>query len=168
MIEDNFMDKFTLQHVVLYSKSWYSRNDIWDDMRACLSADGYSGGIMSNKDIRSVILGQFERLTNTNTNRLTVFVDEIQESNCHRYGYFTKNNSSLGSHNNIEYDLDEAIVRYCLSCFRYMENNCWEICEPDFNNVLPICKDVKEETYNKIFTPIRRKKNLDELLCQKD
>jgi hypothetical protein len=103
------MDKFTLQHVVLYSKGWYTTTNIWADMKACLSADRYSSDLMSNKDITQVILGQFERLCNTNVNKLSVFIDAIQECNCYRYGYYTKNNV-FNIKTETVYDLNESIV----------------------------------------------------------
>jgi hypothetical protein len=56
------MENFTLQHVVLYSKHWYKRTDIWNDLRKCLTADGYCGEVFTNNDCVSIILNQLERL----------------------------------------------------------------------------------------------------------
>ena len=39
------MEKFTLQHTVLYSKGWYKRENnrtIWEDLQILLEKDGYS------------------------------------------------------------------------------------------------------------------------------
>jgi len=40
------------------------------------------------------------------------------------------------------YNIDEAIVRYCLSCFGFLETEKWNKCEPDYQKCLPKYRDL--------------------------
>jgi hypothetical protein len=127
------MEKFTLQHVVLYSKYWYERTDLLSDIKKCLSADDYSGECFRMVDCARVIMHQFS-LLDTNRNILEEFVFAIQDENIWKCGYYTKTNSPWYIVKDLpDYDVNEAIIRYCLSCFSMLRNDQWNRCKPDFN-----------------------------------
>ncbi len=150
------MEKFTLQHTVLYAKGWYKRSrNFWEDIKKCLSADGYSGEIFSKNDCMNVIINQFQDLPHKRAHNLLTFVSAIQESECWKYGYYTKNNGKLWGRDeeskDIEYDISEAIVRYCLSQFAHMKNTEWDKCPPDFKKCLPRKNGITDKKVKEMF-----------------
>lgn len=75
------MEKFSLQHTVLYSKMWYkrynpkgTRKTIWDDLQIVLEMDGYLGTFIGDSPeqvkhrITYLLVSQLERLPNNGTN----------------------------------------------------------------------------------------------------
>lgn len=159
------MEKFSLQHTVLYSKGWYKRYDskgkrktIWDDLAITLEMDGYMGTFIGDSPeqvkhrITYLLVSQLERLPVTGHSRtLSNFYTEIKEQNCWKYGYYTKNNGFLRQdlNNNPEYDYNEAVARYCLSSFQNLDRNEWEVCEPHYSK-LPRKNGVTDKSINKI------------------
>lgn len=132
------MEKFTLNHVVLYAKHWYKCTDFWTDIKACLTADGYSGDLMTNTNVVTVIVGQFERLPKSYASDLLTILEGIQERSCWRYGYCTKNNFGNGAE---EYDVNKAIVKYCLSYFQSFDRTTIPLRPPN-KKVLPYREDI--------------------------
>lgn len=145
------MEKFKLQHTVLYSKGWYKkynskgkRKNIWDDLRLTLEMDGYIGTFIGDSPeqlknrIAYLLVNQLERLPITGQVRtLTNFFESIKEYNCWKYGYYTKNNSHLRKDLNDkpEYDYNEAVARYCLSIFCNLDRKEWNVCKPDYSKM---------------------------------
>jgi hypothetical protein len=87
------MEKFSLQHTVLYSKGWYKRYDlksnrktIWDDLRIVLEMDGYVGTFIGDSPeqvknrISYLLVNQLERLPKTGHARtLSNFYESIKK-----------------------------------------------------------------------------------------
>lgn len=162
-------NKFTLHHTALYAKGWYkqyqnhplsSRKEIWDDLRKTLSKDDYSGDIMSKNDILYVILHQLEQL-DLQCFKPTTLLSEIKDYNCWKYGYETKTNSFRGTIDKDyisklpDYDMDLAILYYCLSCIKLMDKKRlgWdeEKPYPDYKNCLPKPNRIKQKQYETVF-----------------
>ena len=147
------MEKFSLQHTVLYAKNWYKRYNqksqrktIWDDLVITLEMDGYLGTFIGDTPLQIkhrvtwLILNQFERLPNKGyANSLSAFYEGIKPYNCWKYGYYTKDHTWMRSKSEIdespEYDMDEAAVRYCLSHFCQLERKSWVPCAPDYTKM---------------------------------
>jgi hypothetical protein len=122
---------FKLNHVALYAKHWYKRGDnIWEDLKKCISADGYSGEIFSKKDVMNLIVIVFEELPRRYYHSLAEIIDGISAEGCWRRSYYYKEE-------NREYDYKEAVVRYCLSCFCEADSQNMPLTKPDFINCLP-------------------------------
>lgn len=153
------MEKFSLQHTVLYAKGWYKRyssgNTIWEDLAITLEMDGYMGTfigdseIQRNNSIAYLIVGQFERLPKYGHSRsLQAFYEGVKPHNCWKYGYATKDFTLMQSQKDIDaspvYDYNEAAVRYCLSNFFGMDNTEWVPCQPDYTK-LPKPKDITKK-----------------------
>lgn len=162
-------NKFTLHHTALYAKGWYKqyqnhpsspRKTIYDDLRKTLSKDDYSGDIMTERDILYVILHQLEQL-DIQQFKPTTLLSEINEYNCWKYGYETKKNSFRGTIDKDYlsklpyYDLNMAILFYCLSCIKLMnkEKLGWDENKPfpDYKNCLPKPRNIKQKQYELIF-----------------
>jgi len=111
--------------LLFYAKAWYKYSgDIFADIKKCLTADGYSGEYFTNSDCMAVILHRYEDLVEGQTGRITDIIFEIRPSNCWKYGYITKDSPAFLTNNKEvvpDYNLDEAILRYCLSQFCNME-----------------------------------------------
>lgn len=124
---------FKLNHIALYAKGWYKRSDnIWEDLKKCLSCDGYSGDIMSKYDVVTVILIAFEEMPiKRYYHSLREVLDGISPQRCWTRGYYYKDNKE-------EYDMQEATVRYCLSCFMETgRDEGMELTGPDYVKCLP-------------------------------
>lgn len=161
------MEKFSLQHVVLYSKGWYKtynikgkRKTIWNDLQILLEADGYKGTFEGDKDkqiqnrITHLLLSQFDRIPKMGyVGTLVDFYEGIKPCNVWRYGYITKNNA-FSKNDNVDnlpdYDYNEAVVRYCLSFFCNLEKEQWNVIAPD-KTVLPLNNNIKQVSIKKMF-----------------
>jgi hypothetical protein len=147
-------EKSTLQHTVLYAKHWYKRGqDIWKDIKICLGKDGYSGyPLMSNGDCINILLRQLQRVDNKRVYELTNVLFAIQVSNCWKYGYYTNNHTWVKGYKTLpNYEINEAIVKYCLSVFQDLDKNQWEVCPPDYENCLPRRNGIKDKTIKEMF-----------------
>jgi len=153
------MEKFKLGHVALYAKNWYKRSDnIWEDLKKCLSGDGYSGEVFSKNDVLQVILNNFEKIPNKHFTLMRYFHEGIKPSQCWKHGYITKDHTWFtGSDKLPEYDIDEAAVRYCLSEFKLLHSKEWKAIRPDFN-VLPMADHLTLERVDEFF-PVTPKPN---------
>src|ERR1035437_2711473 len=150
------MYRTELRHVVLYAKHWYKHSqDIWADIKKCLSADGYSGEYFNEGDCVSVILHRYEDLTKGRDCILTDTIFAIQPHNTWRFGYYTKGNSLWFTRDDAkelpEYSVNEAIVRFCLSHFAGLDEEQWNVGAPDFKNCLPKADDVTNKKVKEMF-----------------
>ena len=148
------MEKFKLSHVAMYAKGWYKRRDnIWHDMRKCLTADGYSGEVFSKYDTLMIIMIKFEKIPrNANRSILSEFYNGIKPSQCWKHGYYTKDHTWAKDYQSLpEYNIDEAALRYCLSEIALLGREDFNIVKPDYKNCLPRPNDYKKETFEKFF-----------------
>lgn len=147
------MEKFSLQHTVLYAKHWYKHSDnFWEDIKKCLTADGYSGEYFSPADCTNVIINHFERLNHPYYGQLSRVLFGIQETECWKYGYYTNHHTWIKDYEKRPiYNINEAIVRYCLSCFFNIETDKWNPCKPDFKNCLPARKGITKKKAEEFF-----------------
>lgn len=136
---------FKLNNVALYAKGWYKRGgNIWEDLKKCLSADGYSGELFNKYDVMSVILIAFEELPRRYYHGYREFIDGISPQRCWVRGYYYKDKSE-------EYDSQEAVVRYCLSCFAETDNTDLPLTAPDYDNCLPPSREDTRERVAEVF-----------------
>lgn len=111
-----------LKHVALYSKHWYKRTDLWEDLRACLTADGYSANeeFWKKRDTVGVIMHNvpviFEGMSFPDyTVKLLAAIDPHYTWS---YGYVHSGTPPMLSHYDKDlkdYDYEEAIIRFLLS-----------------------------------------------------
>ena len=130
------MRTFKLNHVAIYAKHHYERTNLWEDLRKCLTADGYSGEWMDKMDVMRVISLHVELLPKKgNSHELTDLLDNISPINCWRIGYYTKDFTFQKKGEVLpEYDYYEAVVRYYLS-------RLLGYCVSDFPEKLPKADD---------------------------
>ena len=68
------MKKAKISHTILYIKGWYRvSEDILEDLRATLLADGYSADLFKDDDVINVLLNRFEEC-NFSPHSLSEFV----------------------------------------------------------------------------------------------
>lgn len=159
-------NQFELGHVALYAKLWYKRFDkkgrsknktIFDDLRCCLTADDYSGEYFSDSDVINILLIQCQRINIRAFNDMREFFYGIQDFSIWKNGYYTKTNDTFNNKRdeNPEYDINTAVVYYCLSniaCLGVEEFGI-KLPKPDYKNCLPrrngiTDKSVKERIEN--------------------
>lgn len=161
------MEKFSLQHTVLYSKNWYKtynikgkRKTIWNDLQKVLEADGYNCSFIDESDIQKqnriayLLVVQLDRIPKMgHIGTLPDFYEKIKEYNCWQYGYITKTNS-FGNKDVVanlsDYDYNEAVARYCLSFFCNLDKEQWKVIAPD-KTVLPLNNNIKQVSIKKMF-----------------
>lgn len=160
------MEKFSLQHTVLYSKNWYKsynikgkRKTIWDDLEIVLKADKHDYLFSSDNDVQKqnrityLLVVQLDRIPKLGyIGTLAEFYESIKDCNCWRYGYITKTNS-LDTNKNIklpDYDYNEAVARYCLSFFSNLEKEQWNVIAPN-KSILPLRNNIKQSKIKLLF-----------------
>jgi len=161
------MEKFGLQHTVLYAKGWYKRsNNFWKDIMKCLEADGYLGTFEgeSEQSIKHravyIILNQFSRIKGKeNIKSLAYFFDQIKPHNCWKYSnYWTKQFNFMHSKEEIEklpeYDIDEAAIKYVLSILLSLNKDEWNPIPPDYKKVLPRKNGIKNKQIEECFSQV--------------
>ncbi len=163
------MEKFSLQHIVLYSKGWYKsyspkgkRKTIWDDLEILIEADGYLGCLegdtleQKKNRIAYLLVSQLERLPKRgHVGTLSEFYESIKPYNCFKFGYYTKDYffAPALEQKGIkleEYDYNEAVVRYCLSFFSNLSKDDWKTIKPNYS-ILPKSNGIKDKKVNEIF-----------------
>lgn len=123
MVKENV---FQLGHVALYAKGWYKRFDlqgrgnhktIFDDLRVCLSLDGYSGECFSKEDVALKLLSSLSSsFPDKRCTDLEYFASEVSINNAWKYGYYYKECIWINNQPNLqEYNYMLAITHYCLS-----------------------------------------------------
>lgn len=148
---------FKLLHATLYAKMWYEtfkpkgkRTSIWDDLRATLKADDYQSEFMNDGDITMILLTNCCKLDVRCFTDIPFFIQGISENNCWQYGHYTNNQFQVRE-GAVEYDMNEAIVYYCLSALRNLESDRLPpLPKPNFN-VLPRRRGISNKTVNEFF-----------------
>lgn len=148
---------FKLLHATLYAKMWYEtfkpkgkRTSIWDDLRVTLKADDYQSEFMNTGDMTTILLNNYCKLDSRYFTDLAFFVQQISERNCWQYGYYTQGQYPLRQ-GSVPYDMNEAIVYYCLSNLRCMEaDKLPPLPKPNFD-VLPRRRGISNKTVNEFF-----------------
>ena len=144
------MKKIELSHVVLYSKGWYKQTDLVEDMKKCLTADGYSGELFTKDDVIKLLLNNIEGIDDSRVG-LSDFYNAIQEENCWNYGYCTdKNFRGVSTVKYESYDADTAVILWCLSILRFTKVENYVIVKPNFD-VLPMNEYVTLEKVEEFF-----------------
>jgi len=106
--------KFNLPQVALYAKNWYKRSDnIWDDMRKVLTADGYYGDVMTKEDIITIVSNHCFALKDHHSFQISEFINSMVPAYTWKFGYYHKDSHFNQAKN--EYNYFEAVLRYCLS-----------------------------------------------------
>lgn len=165
------MEKFSLQHTVLYSKNWYKRYNpkgirktLWDDLMTVLEMDGYLGTFIGDTPSQIkhratwLLVNQFERLPyKGHSNSLSAFFEGIKPHNCWKYGYYTKDHTWMRSKAEIdaspEYDYDEAVARYILSNLSMLRFDEWNSCLPDYTK-MPRKNGISDKNVKEIFAKL--------------
>lgn len=138
------MEKFSLNHVVLYSKGWYKRYNkrgvrktIWDDMQVLLELDGYTMWEETPNKYRIVelVLIHCQRL-DKDCFKIRNFYSGVCDSEVWKYGYSTKTNNFWNKTQDYpDYDYQEAVLRYCLSNLCNLETEYWTPCKPNYSKL---------------------------------
>ena len=147
------MEKIKLSHVVLYSKDWYKKTDTVEDLKKCLTADGYGGEFFNEDDIIILLLNQMEFIDDSGV-ALSDFHTAIKEENCWSYGYCTdKNMKLLSTAYDKPYDFNTAVILWCLSAMRNTLTKNYVIVKPNFD-VLPMGSNVNVQMVETVFNKI--------------
>lgn len=161
------MEKFSLQHTVLYAKGWYKkyspkgqRKTIWDDLKVLIEADGYLGfnegdTLEQTKNrIAYLLISQIQRIPLTGNQRsLSDFFEAIKPNNCWKYwNYDTKQNcwSDRPKEELPDWDINEAAVKWCLSEFGNLKKEQWNSVTPS-KEVLPLSNGISNKKIKEIF-----------------
>ena len=127
-----------LTNVVLYAKNWYKRTDLIKDLKKCLTGDGYSSKCFTKHNVMRLLISALEQTSNPHYKRSTTILESISPSECWKYGYYTKDHTWVEDHVTApDYDLDTAIILYCLSTFTTLMKIDWSPKRPD-PKVLPL------------------------------
>lgn len=153
------MKKFPLSHVCLYAKGWYNRSEnVWNDIRKCLSADGYCGDLFTNSDCLNVILNRWSEMQADHTHSFNALVFGAMDHNCWKHGYSTKTNWSYGQ--NIDqlpdYDYMTAVLWYILSSLQGCESSAWIQKRPDFKGCLKKAGWIDMGTVRRMFKDVEK------------
>jgi len=115
---------FDLNHIILYSKNWYTRSDnFWDDIYKCLTTTWYINGkehsyMMLRNEKESmyrVILNNYTESMHNDPHKIADLITGIAPSECWKHGYYTKDSPYKADEELPEYDYKEAVVRVILS-----------------------------------------------------
>ena len=130
-----------ITHTILYSKGWYKRTNIWEDLKATLKCDDYEP--FDNRDIISILVSRFDSLPYQQyTHSLSSITEGISKGQCWKHGYYTKDFKWNKNWEECpEWDYDEAIVRYILSVFSSLNKDEFLVKEPDYEKCLPKSKN---------------------------
>ena len=152
------MTKLGLQHIALYAKDWYVKEqdqDIWSDLKIIFDLDGYNGEFMTKTDIVSVLLSHCQKMENVRAFELFTFANGISQSLSFKFGYYTKGcnmSEDYAKARNLtlpEWDYQEAIVRYCISTIKFFKGELVagegiKLPRPNYDN-LPRPESVSDE-----------------------
>lgn len=135
---------FELGHVALYAKGHYLRytsphsehDNIIQDLKPLILADGYCGDIMSLKNMAELFLNKCKVLDVVAFTDLNEFVKGIEPFNTFRCGYLHAD-SPMNNLGLAPYDMNLAIIYYCLSNITFLSVGHFTKVEADFINVLP-------------------------------
>jgi len=106
--------KFNLPHVALYAKNHYLRSDnIWEDLKKILTADGYCGDVMEKEDIVTIVSNHCFALDDYDF-QIDTYIKSMNPIESWKFGYYHKDISHTPELTN-EYNYFEGVLRYCLS-----------------------------------------------------
>jgi hypothetical protein len=101
-----------INHIILYAKGFYHREDLIEDMKKCLRLENYDDKLLENDyNIRKIIFSECSKLNITEFKDTHYFINEF-------IVYFK-----------IYDDYDEAVIKYCLDKLRGIE---FELIKPDY------------------------------------
>lgn len=143
------MEKIKLSHVVLYAKDWYAKTNTVEDLKKCLTADGYGGEFFNEDDVITLLLNQMEYIDDSSVG-LSDFYNDIREENCWHYGYCTDKNIKFFSEHYEPYNIKTAVILWCLSVIRFTETRNYVMVKPNFD-VLPMGLGVTVEKVEQMF-----------------
>ena len=133
-----------LKHVCLYAKGWYQKDNIFDDLRKCITADGYLGEFFSDEDICAFVLDHTVRqLSEGGSNGITAqIIADASPKSCWKFGYLHKDADDWARYKqpvkvDEKYNYWKAFLYVCLSRLRFEEIDV--LPRPD-ENVLPLTK----------------------------
>ena len=118
--------KFKLTNLVLYSKGWYKKEELWSDLKKILELDGYTP--FSNFDVYSIILNNVQQCNLYRWTELKEVLNGINKNNCWKYGYYV-NNSFIAGNKSVDslpdWNMETAFIYYVLSNLRDLDNKQW-------------------------------------------
>lgn len=152
---------FPLKYVALYAKHWYAREQegrtIFDDLRICITADGYQAEFLSDLDILGLILSKCNDIDSRAFTDLCMFLDGISERECWKTGYYTTAHTWLREPSTEVYDINKATLYYCLSNLCVTDKTWLNITDwphPYYNFGLPKNReDITQREINEILNP---------------
>jgi hypothetical protein len=139
---------FRLSHVALYSKGWYeTSDDVVSDLIKILKLDDYSP--FDKNDVLRILLSNYEESFEIN---LIDFISSINQHNCWKHGYYTKNCEWVKEHETLpEYDMYMAVIYKILSDIRFIERNSWVVKFPKYSKNLKRPEHIKIRTLFEFF-----------------
>lgn len=118
------MEKLKLSHTILYSKGWYVKNEVWEDLVKTLEADGLIS-LSSEAEVAGYML-----------NYISSHYEVIKkEFNCLSIAYMFEEVSKRQSW--YFCSQEKAIILVCLSILSQLSKDMFEIVEAD-EKVLPL------------------------------
>ena len=148
------MNEFKLKHVALYAKGWYKKSNkstIYDDLRKCLTKDGYMGQYFTNNNVVYKIVDSCKDINLRCFNDFAYILTQINVDTIWQYGYLCKENTdpSTKDWNKLpNYDYLEAILYYYISSIRHLEKQYLSensLPHPDYKNCLPRPNNIKNK-----------------------
>lgn len=129
---------FPLGHLCLYAKGWYkSSGNLFEDLMKVLELDGYTP--FHKSDVLSIVLHRYNETMDVD---LVDFLNDVQESTCHRVGYCPEEG---------KFDLQEAYMMKVLSDIRFLEFRQWEYVIPNYTKGLEKPNDITTQKILSIF-----------------
>ena len=102
-----------INHIVLYAKGFYIRENLIEDMKKCLQLDNYDSKMLENdSNIRKIVHAECSKLNISEFNDTHYFINEFSL-------YFK-----------IYDNYDEAIIKYCLDKLKDIE---FELIKPNYD-----------------------------------
>ena len=150
-------DKFPLTHVTWYAKDWYkssgdTMNDIYNDLRVCLTADGYSGEYFKNEDISTMLLRRCEENIKSTSFLPSEVIIETKPQNAWKSGYvYQEMPQARNCDIQDKWNMTDAVTMYCLSQLRFIEGKYCDSNNPPNNSVLPFRNDIATKMVNQFF-----------------
>jgi len=119
------MEKFSLGHTALYFKGWYKHSEnIFDDLRKTLEADGYCGSHFSDSECIYCILCKMDN------------VKEAVIKGYPHYGLASFYNEAILHSFNKGLSINDALLDYIETVMITLSIDCFKNIEPDYT-VLP-------------------------------
>lgn len=91
----DFSKGFPISNCVLYYLGWfYKSENTWEDLKKCLTQDGYMGDIFDVYDVARLIIGMADdwNLYAANNGYRLIRISEVMDVKLHLVEWFTKKN----------------------------------------------------------------------------